>query len=36
VDLGGQSLATKIESWLDWQDCKVVVINVVATFVEGR
>jgi hypothetical protein len=36
VELGAQSLAIKIESWLDWQDFEVVSISVVATFVEGR
>jgi len=36
VELGGQNLAIKIKSWLDWQDFKVVMISVVATFVEGR
>jgi hypothetical protein len=36
VELGGQSLTIKIESWLDWQDFKVIMISVVATFVEGR
>jgi hypothetical protein len=36
VELGGQNLAIKIESWLDWQDFKVVMISVVATFVGGK
>jgi hypothetical protein len=36
VELGGQRVTIKIESLLDWQDLKVIVISVVATFVEGR